>query len=68
MGREKNWGQMAAGQRRAIFSMVEPTSQSQDKKYRVEARDLDGNLLHSWEFPFQNRILLVVEPDVKPAP
>ena len=60
-GEIKNWGQVDPGARRAVFSMVEPTSKSEDKKYQVEARDLDGKLIESWEFPFQDRVLLVID-------
>ena len=56
-----NFGEVEPGARRAVFSMVEPTSKSKDKKYQVEARDPDGKLIKSWEFPFQKRVLLVID-------
>ena len=54
-------GQVGPGERRAIFAMVRPTSESLDKKYQVDARGLDGKIVRSWEFPFQERVLLVID-------
>ena len=58
---KNNKGRVESGERRAVFAMVEPTSASKDKKYQVEARDLDGKLIKSWKFPFQEMVLLVID-------
>ena len=60
-GEVRNWGLIGPEARKAVFAMVAPTSKSVDKKYLVEARDLDGELVRSWEFPFQERVLLVID-------
>ena len=61
----ENFGKVDAGKTRAVFSMIAPTSKSGDSKYRVEARDLSGELIKSWEFVFQERILLKIDgPDI----
>ena len=61
-----NFGKVEPGSRRAVFAMVAPTSKSKDKRYLVEARDLDGKLIKSWEFPFHERVLLVIDKNDVP--
>ncbi len=41
-------GQVAARTTKWVFSMVEPDSKSQDERYLVEARGLNGELIKSW--------------------
>ncbi len=65
-GETRNWGQIDPGERRAVFALVAPGPNADDEKTRVEAKDLDGKLIKSWEFPFQERILLVIEKTVIP--
>jgi len=67
-GEIRNWGQVAPGERRAVFSLVEPGPSAEDEKTLVEARDLNGKLIKSWVFPFQDRILLVIDANDIPKP
>jgi hypothetical protein len=63
-GDTHNLGQVEPSKTQFLFSMIEPDSKSTDEKYQVEVRSSDGKLIKSWEFPFQNRILLVIEKTV----
>lgn len=60
-GEMKDWGIVDPGSKRAVFSMVPPSSESDDRRIQVEARDTNGRVVRKWEFPPQDRILLVVD-------
>ncbi len=55
----RNWGQVEPGKKRLVFSML-PAENPEDNLILVEARDLQGNLVGSWEFPAQDRYLIVI--------
>ena len=59
-GEIKNWGEVSPGKKRAVFSMV-PLPKPEDNIIPVEARSRDGKVLRSWEFPAQQRVLLVID-------
>jgi len=59
-GEVRNWGRVEPGKRRAVFSMV-PFPTPEDNMIYVEAKGLDGKVIQKWEFPAQERILLVID-------